>query len=99
MWRANIPPGTRAVLNTSALHVNIVIFAKRILVVKPRNVFIQGYADVSKVTSVEHPPSSGFPGHPDGQQHDLYAVAVKEVDDVRHPNVDLDGSFLHDFDD
>ena len=39
MWRVNFPPKTRAVLNTSALHVNIVIFAKRILVVKPRNVF------------------------------------------------------------
>jgi len=44
-------------------------------------------------------PSSGFPGHTDGQQHDLYAVAVKEVDDVRHLSADLDGSFLHDFND
>jgi len=99
MWRANFPPRTRAVLITSALHVNIVIFAKCILVIKPRNVFIQGYTDVSEVTSVEHPPSSGFPRHTDGQQHDLYVVAVEEVDDARQHSVDLDGSFLHDFDD
>jgi len=56
MWRANIPPRTRVVLHTSALHVNIGIFAKRNLVVKPRNVFIQGYTNVSEVTSVELPP-------------------------------------------
>jgi len=99
MWRANIPPRTRAVLNTSALHISILIFAKYILVVKPRNVFIQGYTNVSEVTSVEHPPSSGFPRRTDGQQRDLYTVAVEEVDDARHPSADLDGSFLHDFDD
>ena len=99
MWRVNFPPRTRAVLNTSALYVNFVIFAKRILVVKPRNVFMQGYTDVSEVTSVEHPPSSGVPRHTDGQQHDLYTVVVEEVDDARHPSADLDGSFLHDFDD
>ena len=96
MWRANILSRTRAVLNTSALHVNIVIIAKHILVA---NVFPQGYTNVSEVTSVEHPPSSGFPRHTDGQQHDLYSVSVQEVDDARHPSVDLDGSFLHDFDD
>jgi hypothetical protein len=62
MWRANFPPGTRAILDTIALYVNFVIFAHRKLVIKPRlNAFIQDYADVSEVTSVEHPPVSVLP--------------------------------------